>query len=255
MFNLNSFDLTGKCAIVIGGAGGIGKACCEALLIFGAKVFIVDLNEELSQTVSGFTNKGYECSGTRSDVTNMDNIKISYKTAKSFFEKTPDILINAAGIQHRESSESFQESDWNRIIDVNLKAVFLYSQIVAQDMLAIGSGKIINIASLMSNFGGRKIPAYAASKGGVAQLTKAMSNDLAPFGIQINAIAPGYIETALNSEILMDLERSKEIVGRTPIGRWGTPDDLKGCVVFLSSAASNFISGTIFTVDGGYSAR
>jgi 2-deoxy-D-gluconate 3-dehydrogenase len=170
-----------------------------------------------------------------------------------FLKGSVEILVNAAGIQRRHSSEIFPDLEWDEIISVNLTSVFLYSKKVSQDMISHGYGKIINVSSIMSQFGGINIPAYTASKGGVAQLTKAMSNDLAAKGIRINAISPGYINTNMNKALLQDSDRTAKILNRTPIGRWGTPSDLKGISVFLASSASDFLTGTIIPVDGGYS--
>lgn len=147
------------------------------------------------------------------------------------------------------------DADWDDVIAINLTAVFLYSKYVSQKMISNGRGKIINIASIMSQFGGRYIPAYAASKGGVAQLTKAMANDLGEKGICVNAIAPGYIQTPMNAALISDVKRNSEILMRTPVGRWGQPSDLKGIAIFLASDASNFLNGAIIPVDGGYSGR
>jgi 2-deoxy-D-gluconate 3-dehydrogenase len=166
-----------------------------------------------------------------------------------------DILVNAAGIQRRAPSEQFSENDWDEVLSVNLTAGFLYSQQVAPGMIAQGRGKIIHVASIMSQFGGITIPAYAASKGGLAQLTKALSNDWAAHGICVNAIAPGYMNTQLNTALIADEKRSTEVLLRTPAKRWGVPADMKGVVVFLASSASDFVTGTVIAVDGGYSAR
>lgn len=166
-----------------------------------------------------------------------------------------DILLNTAGIQRRCTSEDFSEKDWDDVIAVNLSAMFFYCQLAAQNMIQHGKGKIINIASMQSFFGGITIPAYAASKGGVAQLTKALSNDWAGKGINVNAIAPGYMDTKLNTALINDPVRNDEVLSRIPLKRWGTGNDLKGIVVFLSSDASNYISGAIIPVDGGYLGR
>ena len=166
-----------------------------------------------------------------------------------------DILVNAAGIQRRAPSEDFSEQDWDDVLSINLTAAFIYSQQVARGMIAKKRGKIIHVASIMSQFGGITIPAYAASKGGLAQLTKALSNDWAAKGICVNAIAPGYIDTQLNTALICDEKRSTEVLLRTPVRRWGVPEDMKGVVIFLASSASNFVTGAVIPVDGGYSAR
>jgi 2-deoxy-D-gluconate 3-dehydrogenase len=166
-----------------------------------------------------------------------------------------DILVNAAGIQRRHPSESFPEKDWDDVLAINLSATFFYCQLAANSMIPVGSGKIINIASIMSTCGGITIPAYVASKGGVGQLTKSLSNDWAAKGLHINAIAPGYMATKLNSALMADPVRSADILARVPQKRWGTGQDLKGITVFLASSASDYVNGTIIPVDGGYLGR
>jgi 2-deoxy-D-gluconate 3-dehydrogenase len=250
----SGFNLQGKRALVVGGAGAIGLAISEGLLESGARVVIADNRKDLSERINLFRQQGYKCEGFNADITKQTDIIKSISSSKRYLEGSIEILVNAAGIQRRSPSETFSEFDWDEVISVNLKSVFLYSQIVAIDMLKNKSGKIINIASIMSIFGGKNIPAYAASKGGVAQLTKSMSNDWASKGICVNAIAPGYIETPLNEKLLADTVRSAEILSRTPVGRWGKPSDLKGIALLLASNNSDFITGAVIPVDGGYSA-
>ena len=166
-----------------------------------------------------------------------------------------DILINSAGIQRRYPSEDFPDDEWHKVIAINLDATFFYCKYAGNTMLKNGGGKIINIASIMSVLGGITIPAYAASKGGVGQLTKALSNDWAAKGICVNAIAPGYMDTQLNTALINDKKRTDEVFMRVPMKRWGTGEDLKGLTVFLASSASDYITGCIIPVDGGYLAR
>lgn len=247
--------LENKRCLVVGGAGSIGKAITDAFVEHGAKVVVVDLVSYpmIDKIESRPTQR--ELYSIKGDITKKSQAEIIVNEATSKLDGHVEILVNAAGIQRRTVSESFAESDWNDVIAINLSSVFFYSQIVAQDMLKVGYGKIINISSIMSYFGGVTIPAYSASKGGVAQLTKAMSNDWAGRGIRVNAIAPGYIVSPMTESIINDKTRSEEIVARTPIGRWGTPEDLKGIAVFLASRESDFITGAVIPVDGGYSAR
>jgi 2-deoxy-D-gluconate 3-dehydrogenase len=247
------FSLKGKRALVVGGAGEIGYAIAEVFLEFGASVVIVDKDEETLVKTKALNQKWPNCFGCIVDISDREQISESILNATSLLDGTVDILVNAAGIQRRHPSELFPESDWDQIISVNLTSVFLYSKKVSLEMIKNGKGKIINISSIMSQFGGINIPAYSASKGGVAQLTKAMSNDLAGRGLQINAIAPGYIKTKLNNVILQDAERNSRILDRTPLGRWGTPQDLKGIAVFLASSASDYVTGAVIPIDGGYS--
>ncbi|MBR1671711.1 MAG: SDR family oxidoreductase, partial [Fretibacterium sp.] len=166
-----------------------------------------------------------------------------------------DILVNNAGIIRREDMLDFSEKDWDDVMDVNLKSLFFLSQAAARRMRDQGGGKIINVASMLSFQGGIRVPSYTASKSGVAGLTKLMANELAKFNIQVNAIAPGYMATNNTEALQKDPVRSAEILGRIPAGRWGTPDDLKGATVFLASHASDYVTGHILAVDGGWLAR
>lgn len=247
--------LENKRCLVVGGAGGIGRAITEAFLEHGAKVAVVDLSpfpKPNKEPLDFIEDSLYLI---ERDVTDRNQIDTTIKEVSKKLGGHVEVLVNAAGIQRRNSSEIFAESDWDDVISVNLSSVFFYSQIVALEMLKASNGKIINISSIMSNFGGISIPAYSASKGGVAQLTKAMSNDWAGRGICVNAIAPGYITTPMTEKIFEDSERYQEILNRTPAGRWGKPEDLKGIAVFLASRDSDFITGAVIPVDGGYSAR
>ncbi len=167
-----------------------------------------------------------------------------------------DILVNNAGTIHRDAAEEFKLEDWQRVLQVNLTSVFQLSQLAGRDMLGRkAGGKIINIASLLSFQGGIRVPAYAASKGGVAQLTKALANEWAAHNIQVNAIAPGYFATSNTEALQADAVRSRQILERIPAGRWGQPEDLAGAAVFLASPASDYITGTVVTVDGGWMSR
>jgi 2-deoxy-D-gluconate 3-dehydrogenase len=167
----------------------------------------------------------------------------------------PGILVNNAGMIHRNAAESFEADAWNTVLQVNLTSVFRLSQLAGGEMLKQGSGKIINIASLLSFQGGIRVPAYAASKGGVAQLTKALTNEWAARGIQVNAIAPGYFRTENTSALQQDEMRNRQILERIPAQRWGDPEDLAGAAVFLASSASDYVNGEVLVVDGGWMAR
>jgi 2-deoxy-D-gluconate 3-dehydrogenase len=166
-----------------------------------------------------------------------------------------DILINSAGAQRRSPAEEFSLEDWDDVLAVNLEALWIVAQAAGKLMLAQGGGKIINVASVQSFLGGVTVPAYAASKGGVAQLTKALCNEWAGQGVNVNAIAPGYMATEMTAALVGNPEREPMILARIPAGRWGRPDDLKGAVLFLASAASDYVHGTILRVDGGFLAR
>lgn len=249
------FDLTGLRALVVGAAGDLGCAMLEGLLEAGARSVAVDIAPELTDVATQLRARGFNVDELQVDIRDRDAIKASLSDATDLLEGEVDILVNAAGIQRRAQCELFSERDWDDVLAVNLTAAFIYSKQVAPGMIAQRRGKIINVASIMSQFGGITIPAYAASKGGLAQLTKAMSNDWAAYGICVNAIAPGYMNTQLNTALIADEKRSGEVLLRTPAGRWGAPADMKGVTVFLASSASDFITGAIIPVDGGYSAR
>jgi len=252
---LKLFELTSQRAIVVGGAGDLGFSILEGLLEAGASAVAIDISPEVKLMSASLREKGYEVHGLEVDVTDRLAIKKSVSDSAQLLGGDIDILVNAAGIQRRAPSEDFSEQDWDDVLAVNLTAAFIYSQQVARGMIARKRGKIIHVSSIMSHFGGITIPAYAASKGGLSQLTKALSNDWAAKGICVNAIAPGYIDTQLNTALISDEKRSTEVLLRTPVKRWGVPADMKGVVIFLASAASDYVTGTVIPVDGGYSAR
>ncbi len=252
---LQKFSLRNKKAIVTGGAGDLGKAMVESIAQAGAQTVVIDLDERLFGICKDFQENGLDVSPVRADIGNVSEIKESYKKALDILGGTVDILINSAGIQRRYPSEEFPDDEWHKVISINLDATFYYCKYAGNTMLENGGGKIINIASIMSFLGGITIPAYAASKGGVGQLTKALSNDWADKGICVNAIAPGYMDTQLNTALINNKKRTEEVFNRVPMKRWGTGEDLKGIAVFLSSSASDYITGCVIPVDGGYLAR
>jgi 2-dehydro-3-deoxy-D-gluconate 5-dehydrogenase len=252
---LERFRLTGKTALVVGGAGDLGVAMVEALAEAGAKTVVIDLSDKVFEVCDKFSRAGLFVLALQADVGDRAQIRDSFKKAIELLGGKIDILVNSAGIQRRHRSEVFPESDWDAVIAVNLAATFFYCQLAANVMIPNGGGKIINIASMQSFFGGITIPAYAASKGGISQLTKALSNDWAAKGICVNAIAPGYMDTQLNVALINDPIRNAEAIARIPMKRWGRGEDLKGLVVFLASSASDYISGTVIPVDGGYLGR
>lgn len=252
---LEMFDLTGKKAIVVGGAGDLGVCMMEALTEAGAQAVVIDLSDSIYTISESFQKKGLFVYPVKADISKRDQISVSYKEALKLLDGRVDILVNSAGIQRRHESEIFPEKDWDDVLAINLSAMFFYCQLAANTMIPQGSGKIINIASMQSFFGGITIPAYAASKGGVAQLTKALCNDWAAKGINVNAIAPGYMNTKLNTALVNDPVRTAETLARIPQKRWGTGNDLKGIVVFLASAASDYINGAVIPADGGYLGR
>ncbi len=252
---LEKFSLKGKKAIVTGGAGDLGKAMVEAISQAGAQTVVIDLDDRVFGICEDFKNSGLNVSPIKADVSKISEIKKSYEDALDILGGTVDILINSAGIQRRYPSEEFPDEEWRKVISINLDATFYYCKHAGNTMLKNGGGKIINIASIISFLGGITIPAYAASKGGVAQLTKALSNDWSAKGICVNAIAPGYMDTQLNTALINDKKRTEEVFNRVPMKRWGTGEDLKGLAVLLSSSASDYITGSVIPVDGGYIAR
>lgn len=246
------FDLTGKKAIVTGGTRGLGKGMVQGLLEAGAEVAIIGVSNKVFETVDEFNAKGYKTYAVQGDIGNKEQVQTIFNIALSQLGGNLDIMVNAAGIQRRNRCEEFTLQDWEDVIDVNLTSLFLLCQCAGKIMLENGRGKIINVASMLSFFGGQTVPAYAASKGGVAQLTKALSNEWASKGINVNGIAPGYMATDMNTALVEDKTRNEQILSRIPQGRWGNGDDMKGITVFLASNASNYFNGAIIPVDGGY---
>lgn len=249
---MDLFDIKGHKAIVTGGASGLAHGMAEGLLEEGAEVVIFDISKELPDIVADFKARGFKAHGVVVDLMDQEQRVEAFHEALNVLGNHLDILVPAAGIQRRSQAEKFPLKDWHDVIEVNLTAIFVLCQLAGNVMLSQEYGKIINIASMLSFFGGITIPAYAASKGGVAQLTKALSNEWASKGINVNAIAPGYMNTQMNERLLADPKRYESITSRIPARRWGEPEDMKGVVVFLASHASDYISGAIIPVDGGY---
>jgi 2-dehydro-3-deoxy-D-gluconate 5-dehydrogenase len=249
---MNMFDLNGKKAIVTGGASGLGRGLAEGLHEAGAEVAIIDISDQVDVTANEIGKSGAKFFGVKGNLGNREQLKQAFEAATVKLGDTVDILVNCAGIQRRNPCLEFTAKDWDDVIEINLTATFLLSQLAGRIMAKKNKGKIINIASVLTFFGGWTVPAYASTKGGVAQLTKAFSNEWAALGINVNAIAPGYMATPLNTALIADKERNDKILARIPAGRWGTPDDLKGLVIFLASDASNYVNGAIIPVDGGY---
>lgn len=250
----NNFSIEGKKAIVTGGARGLCNAMAQALHDAGAEVVLIDIDEKaLVAAAEAMGGSGKHVYYTVGDLSNLENLENVYQEALEKLGGRVDILLNGAGIQYRCKAEEFPLKRWQLIMDINLNAVFVLSQLAGRTMLAQGGGKIINIASMTSFFGSEMIPAYSASKGGVMQLTKALSNEWAGRGVNVNAIAPGYMETALTADMKSkNPKQYEEITNRIPAHRWGKPEDLGGITVFLSSSASDYITGAIIPVDGGY---
>jgi 2-deoxy-D-gluconate 3-dehydrogenase len=252
----NAFDLTGKVALVTGCKRGIGMAMALGLAEAGADIIGVSANLELagSQVSKAVEALGRKFKAYQADFSNRDSLYAFIKQVKADFPRI-DILVNNAGTILRNPAAEHSDEFWDEVLEVNLSSQFILSREIGSAMLAQGSGKIIFTASLLSFQGGINVPGYAASKGGIARLTMALANEWAGKGVNVNAIAPGYISTDNTAALREDKERSSSILGRIPAGRWGEPEDFKGPVVFLASDASNYVHGTILTVDGGWMGR
>ena len=246
------FGLCGLNAIVTGAAQGMGKSMAEALLEAGARVALVDYSKKVEDTCFELDAGGKMALPFVADLSKRDEIDEVFQKIMASFDSKLDILINNAGITKRHKPEEFPREDWDAVMAVNLNAVWFLSQLAGRVMILQKRGKIINMASMCSFFGGSTIPAYTASKGAVAQLTKSLSNDWAGYGINVNALAPGYMDTSLNTALVGNPDREPKILDRIPVGRWGTPEDMKGVAVFLASHASDYITGAVIPVDGGY---
>lgn len=250
---LDIFNLKGKTALFTGGNRGLGKAMAIGLAKAGANVAVV--GRKADQDVIDQVNAQGVCGKFYvHDLADIDGIPALVAKVEADFGRI-DILVNNAGVQSRHKAAEFPRQDWNYVIDVNMNAVFFMCQEVGKRMLAQKSGKIINIASLLSFQGGLTVPAYAASKGAVAQFTKSLANEWASQGINVNCIAPGYMDTEMNTALMADATRSRQIMDRIPAGRWGKPEDMVGAAIYLASSAADYVNGTIITVDGGWMGR
>lgn len=248
-----SFSLTGKTALVTGANTGIGQAIAVALAQAGADVALAGRSEP-AETLALIEEAGRKAVNIAADFSSTEPVARVMEEAVAALGRI-DILVNNAGIIRRDDLLQFSEADWDAVIDTNLKTLFFLSQAAARGMVAQGGGKIINIASLLTFQGGIRVPSYAAAKSGVGGVTKAMANELAPHGVQVNAIAPGYIATNNTAALQADETRNRQILERIPAGRWGDPADIAGAAVFLASPASNYVTGHVLAVDGGWLAR
>ncbi len=251
---LEQFSLNGKVAIITGGNTGLGLAYSQALCDLGADIMAVGHIDDFAEVESYVKGAGRKFYGYVADLTSKEAIQELVDTAVKEFGKI-DILVNNAGTIRRNPLLETPDKDWDQVIDINLNTVFYLSKATAVVMKEQGYGKIINIASMLSYQGGKFVPAYAASKHGVAGLTKAFANELAEYNIQINAVAPGYIKTANTAPIRADEARNAEILSRIPAGYWADPEHIAGAVAFLAGDACNYINGVVIPVDGGWQAR
>lgn len=247
------FSLAGKTAIVTGAAQGLGQGIAIAFAEAGADVVCVSLNPS-DETIAAVESHGVKGLSIAADLSDHSKLQSVFDESLKLTGKV-DILVNCAGMIRRTPAKDHSEKDWFDVINLNQNTVFLLSQIAGRHFLERGSGKIINIASMLSYQGGINVPGYTASKHAVAGLTKAFANEWAGSGLNINAIAPGYMATENTAPIRADQNRSDSILDRIPAGRWGTADDVKGPAVFLASAASDYLNGHILNVDGGWLAR
>jgi 2-dehydro-3-deoxy-D-gluconate 5-dehydrogenase len=250
---LNKFSLEGKSGLVTGGGSGIGKALAQGLIQAGADVVISGRNlDRLSKVAAELAISGRQVIPIQFDIRDSEGtIDLVDQTIDAFGKI--DFLFNNAGTIHREPSDQHDLAAWSEVLQVNLTGPFVLSQAVARTMIERKiKGKIINISSLIAVLGGSTVPSYAASKGGLTQLTKAMCNDFGAYDINVNAIGPGWVKTELTEALQQNPERYKNISGRIPLGRWAEPEDLAGTAVFLASSASDYISGQVLFVDGGY---
>ena len=242
------FDISNKKAIVTG-------AAAEALHESNVEVAIIDSSPQTAAVAAQMEQTGPRVHAVQADLSKRDQLKGAFDDVLEKLGGRLDILINDAGAMKRHKCEEFPIEDWDLVLEVNLTAVFQLCQFAGRVMLKQGCGKIINVASMLSFSGGLTVPAYAASKGGVAQLTKALANEWAARGVNVNAIAPGFMATALTAALVGNPNREPDILSRVPAGRWGTPVDIKGSILYLAAPASDFIHGIVLPIDGGYLAR
>ncbi|SFQ81036.1 SDR family oxidoreductase [Hymenobacter arizonensis] len=254
--SISSFDLTGKTALVTGCKRGIGRAMAVALAEAGADIIGVSASLELAGSeverdvkATGRAFRAYQC--------DLSQRAAVYDFLTQLQQDAPviDILVNNAGTIRRQPAAEHSDAYWDEVLDTNLTAPFLLARELGKGMVARGHGKIIFTASLLTFQGGITVPGYAASKGAIGSLVKALANEWAAKGVNVNAIAPGYIATDNTAALRQDADRSSSILARIPAGRWGEPDDFKGITVFLASEASRYVHGTIITVDGGWMGR
>ncbi|KAK3371978.1 hypothetical protein B0H63DRAFT_496711 [Podospora didyma] len=255
------FSLEGHTAAITGGTRGIGQAVAIALAEAGADILLLQRDESSTATLEAIQALGRKATIFTADLSDAVDVAKLVPRILAYGEEIR-ILVNCAGIQRRHPCEKFPDSDFNEVIQVNLNSVFTLCRDVGAHMLTLDPspvtgrrGSIINFASLLTFQGGLTVPAYAASKGAIGQLTKSFANEWTARGITVNAVAPGYIETEMNAALLNDPDRLASISSRIPAGRWGSPEDFKGTAVYLASKASAYVSGHVLVVDGGWMGR
>jgi 2-deoxy-D-gluconate 3-dehydrogenase len=251
---MDAFRLDGRRAVVTGGGGAIGAALSAGLVEAGADVAIIGRSEGVHAAAAKIGTPARPVHAVIGDLTDRAALPVAFEAAVAALGGI-DILVACHGMVKSSESLAVSAALWDETVESNLNSVFFLCQLAGAKMLAQGRGKIITIASMLSFGGGLRAAAYAAAKGGVAQMTKALANEWSGKGVNVNAIAPGYIKTKLNQHVWSDPVRHEQILARLPSGRWGEPDDLKGAVVFLASSASDYVHGIVLPVDGGWLAR
>lgn len=248
------FSVAGKKAIVTGASRGLGRGMAQGLHNAGVELALIDVVDSIQDVAKEMGTQGERVIAIQADLSNREDLRRAFRQAVDRLGGL-DILLNNVGITRWSKAEEMSEADWDIVLEVNLNSLFFMAQLAGQYMLKQGQGKIINIASLLSYGGGYLTVGYAASKGGVAQMTKALANEWASQGVNVNAIAPGYMATEMNIPLMEDPARNKLIMDRVPAGRWGLPEDLVGALIFLASPASDYVHGILLPVDGGFLAR
>jgi|SRR5665648_10475 len=248
------FEIRGKKGIVTGATRGLGKAMAQALYEAGVEIVIMGTSDRILSVAKEIDETETKVHGIIADFRDTLSVQNAFESAVAILGDL-DILVNNAGMQIRHPSEDFPIEDWEAVLAVNLTAPFIMSKLAGKIMLEKGYGKIINIASVLSFIGGYTVPAYAASKGGIARMTQTMCNEWASKGINVNAIAPGYMETDNTTAIKNDPIRYNQLLTRIPTNRWGVPSDIVGPLLFLASSASDYVNGVILPVDGGFLGR
>ncbi|MBC3536825.1 SDR family oxidoreductase [Megasphaera hominis] len=252
--DLSNFSLEGKLALVTGGSRGLGQAMAVALARAGADIISIQRKNECAETKRRVEAWGRKCYPYGLDLATLNSAEELAETLENTYGPV-DILVNNAGIQRRHPCTEFPIEDWDLMLQVHLRATFLMCQAFGKRMIARGGGKIINVASLLAFSGGYTIPAYAAAKGGIAQLTKALANEWAEKNVNVNAIEPGYFDTDMNTALQQNPVRNSQILDRIPAKRYGDPDEIGGMTVFLASPAASYVHGSVMIVDGGWMAR
>jgi len=249
----NPFSLEGKVALVTGGNTGLGQGIAVALAQAGADVAVAGIQPP-TETIAAITSLGRRCLAIEANLISIEPVERVIRESIEGLGAL-DILVNNAGLIRRADAVDFSEQDWDDVMNVNIKSAFFISQAAGRHFIAQGRGKIINIASMLSFQGGIRVPSYTASKSGIAGITRLLANEWASKGINVNAIAPGYMATDNTAALRADEDRNKSILDRIPAARWGTPEDLGGTAVFLASSASDYVNGAVLPVDGGWLAR